>query len=181
VNHSTTCRQPAYDAVFTLIRSLPTADSARNAVIWRAVTAALDATNVPDCQGAGHDSLSHSDDTGPNVEYRDFSRGTPGLAPPMGGIIGFLDYPDEPFDLSGVLRIFERHADDANAHAAAVEAAIAEGQCRAEYHKPNDRSARCELADGHDGDHRQQTGPDLCFNWPETIAMYGTDAEEPTP
>ncbi|MFI7890927.1 hypothetical protein ACIFUY_06640 [Streptomyces sp. CACIS-1.16CA] len=39
----TPARQPAYDAVYQIIRSLPPGDANRNAIIWRAVTAALDA------------------------------------------------------------------------------------------------------------------------------------------
>ncbi|MFD3814976.1 hypothetical protein ACFWRZ_07910 [Streptomyces rubiginosohelvolus] len=39
----TPARQPAYDAVYQIISSLPPGDASRNATIWRAVTAALDA------------------------------------------------------------------------------------------------------------------------------------------
>lgn len=48
-------------------------------------------------------------------------------------------------------------------------------RCRAEYHKANEPSARCELAASHDGDHCQKTGPDVAFNWPDAIAIYPTD------
>lgn len=80
--HSVTCRQPAYDAVFTCIRALPTGDAQQNAVIWRAVTAALDAANVPDCETAGHPSSDHHNDTGPNVAYRTFSHADPAPTTP---------------------------------------------------------------------------------------------------
>lgn len=40
---NTPARQPAYDAVYQLISGLPPGDAHRNATIWRAVTAALDA------------------------------------------------------------------------------------------------------------------------------------------
>ncbi|MYV77755.1 hypothetical protein GT352_28055 [Streptomyces sp. SID1046] len=45
-------RQPAYDAVFAYIRRLPNRDHAdvvRNAMIWRAVSAALDAMGAGMC------------------------------------------------------------------------------------------------------------------------------------
>lgn len=50
-------RQPAYDAVFAYIRQqprdfLPTTVVDRNAMIWHAVHAALDAMNVPRKEGA---------------------------------------------------------------------------------------------------------------------------------
>lgn len=43
-------RQPAYDAVFSIIRALPQerlGQVERNAAIWRCVHAALDAMGVP--------------------------------------------------------------------------------------------------------------------------------------
>jgi hypothetical protein len=76
------CRESAYDAVFTYIRSLDSGDVQRNGVIWGAVKAALAAAHVPDCETAGHPSSDHHNDTGPNVAYRDFSRRVDGSTIP---------------------------------------------------------------------------------------------------
>ena len=49
-------RQPAYDAVYAVIRSLPRerlGQVERDAAIWRSVHAALDATGVPALQTSG--------------------------------------------------------------------------------------------------------------------------------
>ncbi|WP_046500764.1 hypothetical protein [Streptomyces odonnellii] len=71
-------RQPAYDAVYALIRTLPpVADTAaRNALIWRAATAALDGARVGHCVSShcvegGHVLMSRA-------EY-DESRALPAL------------------------------------------------------------------------------------------------------
>jgi hypothetical protein len=135
VSRSVTCRQPAYDAVFTFIRSLPSSDIARNGVIWQAVTSALDAANVPDCQAAGHDSGSHIDETGPNTEYRNFSRGVPGELPPRWIATELL--ADPPIDLSSILGDYQRYADEMDTHAAAVEGFTVTANVPAALRGPN--------------------------------------------
>lgn len=137
MSRPTTCRQPAYDAVFTLIRSLPDGDIARNGVIWQAVTSALDAANVPDCRTAGHDSGSHIDETGPNTEYRNFSRGIPGELPPRWIATELLDDAEPPFDFSSILGDYQRYADETDPHAVAVEGFTVAADVPAALRGPN--------------------------------------------
>lgn len=81
----------------------------------------------------------------------------------------------EPFAIPPhVLGIYQAHADDAQAHTAAVEAAME--QCRAEFHHPSFPPARCDLPTGHADLHREQPSPDrVAFRWWDAVAMYPTD------
>lgn len=83
----------------------------------------------------------------------------------------------------------ERYAADADAHADAVEAAIARveaehrpddiiriphattEQCRAECHDANGPPGRCDLSAGHAEHHRDQTIPGV-LRWTEDVAIY---------